>query len=467
MKKIYLILELALAFMFTLQLNAQTCRFPAYNTTNYTVSYNLSLADPHLRSKDSTHCLCGETYFYSFTGLQPSDDDSRMIELTGGTENPASNPSLPAVLCRLLQAYHQSDFNAVKQQYCPEDAAAFDNFFADNAVKQGFIATMARVNKMKLLFTFDMPDYTVAMVSTYFNSAAQDIITPFYMKNVNGQWYASVVKDTSYIAAGFMAFLSTKSVSDLVNGNDWDGDGVANDQDNCPCVSNPNQQDSDGDGVGDACDNCKNTPNPGQEDFDEDGVGDVCDNCVKKYNPDQLDSDHDGLGDSCDNCKFYPNPRQLDFDQDGIGNDCDDDIDNDGIPNEDDGDMDGDEVLNDDDNCPFHFNPGQDDSDGDGIGDACDNCPMTPNPNQEDGDNDGVGDICDEDTDGDGVPDGVDNCPYVANPDQEDLDCDGIGDVCDPDKDGDMVPNENDNCPDYFNPDQTDVNGNGIGDICE
>ena len=37
---------------------------------------------------------------------------------------------------------------------------------------------------------------------------------------------------------------------------DADGDGIADDADNCPTVANPDQLDSDGDGVGDACDAC-------------------------------------------------------------------------------------------------------------------------------------------------------------------------------------------------------------------
>ena len=40
---------------------------------------------------------------------------------------------------------------------------------------------------------------------------------------------------------------------------DTDGDGVADNEDNCPNTYNPGQADSDGDGVGDACESVENT----------------------------------------------------------------------------------------------------------------------------------------------------------------------------------------------------------------
>jgi hypothetical protein len=81
---------------------------------------------------------------------------------------------------------------------------------------------------------------------------------------------------------------------------DSDGDGICDNVDNCPTISNPNQEDTDGDGVGDVCDNCPHASNPNQEDADGDSVGDVCDNCLGVPNPDQSDLNKNGIGDLCD-----------------------------------------------------------------------------------------------------------------------------------------------------------------------
>lgn len=103
--------------------------------------------------------------------------------------------------------------------------------------------------------------------------------------------------------------------------SDSDGDGVADDVDNCPDDANADQANNDGDNHGNVCDNCPDNSNNDQADFDTDDIGDVCDACT--------DVDGDGYG----------NP--------GYSNTCDDD------------------------NCPNVYNPGQEDSDSDGIGDAC------------------------------------------------------------------------------------------------
>jgi hypothetical protein len=124
---------------------------------------------------------------------------------------------------------------------------------------------------------------------------------------------------------------------------DHDGDGVADNADNCPFVANAGQTDTDGDGIGDACDP---TPNG---DTDGDGVDNLSDNCPAVSNADQKDTDGDGIGDVCD-----PTPNG--------------------------------------------------DTDGDGVDNLSDNCPAVSNADQKDTDGDGMGDVCDTDADGDGMP---------------------------------------------------------------
>src|SRR5690606_24503346 len=71
--------------------------------------------------------------------------------------------------------------------------------------------------------------------------------------------------------------------------SDLDGDGILDQDDNCPEASNPSQADGNDDGVGDAC-----------TDGDGDGIFDPNDNCPEAANADQADSDEDGVGDACE-----------------------------------------------------------------------------------------------------------------------------------------------------------------------
>ncbi len=296
-------------------------------------------------------------------------------------------------------------------------------------------------------------------------------------------WFALLGLMTLFVLAGCNSDSSGDSdsaVAGVVEEQNDDGDGIAEDEDNCPAIFNPLQEDADGDGIGDACDtdsdndglsdaadNCPLVANPGQEDADGDGLGDVCDN--------NADGDMDGFDDDVDNCPAVPNPGQENQDRDSFGDACD-------------SDQDGDGVDNGADNCPAVSNASQADFDNDGAGNACDadldgdgadndadNCPLFANPGQEDGDGDGIGDACEDsvDGDGDGLPDSDDNCPAVANPNQEDLDGDGTGNACDADTDGDGIEDENalgqpnDNCPLVQNADQADTDGDGLGDACD
>lgn len=161
-------------------------------------------------------------------------------------------------------------------------------------------------------------------------------------QNTNGSWSRdgahSEVAESTWAA---ICLASTQIADD-------DGDGTADDLDNCADISNPDQANSDSDPFGNACDedddndqfidsldNCPIHSNTDQSDIDDDGIGDVCD----------TDLDNDGV-DFGDNCPNHANSDQLDTDDDLIGNVCDDDDDNDG-------------VLDQDDNCPVDANPTQ------------------------------------------------------------------------------------------------------------
>ncbi|MBO4350403.1 MAG: thrombospondin type 3 repeat-containing protein [Proteobacteria bacterium] len=119
---------------------------------------------------------------------------------------------------------------------------------------------------------------------------------------------------------------TTMYTGDYTAADDADGDGIADDVDNCPTIFNPirpmeldrKQTDTDDDGWGDICDpyplcaandaTCDDDTPPTEKDTDKDGIKDAVDNCPTKANPDQADADGDGKGDICDACPNDANP---------------------------------------------------------------------------------------------------------------------------------------------------------------
>lgn len=235
---------------------------------------------------------------------------------------------------------------------------------------------------------------------------------------------------------------------------DVDGDGVGDDVDNCPYISNSAQANYDNDSKGDACD----------EDDDNDSVLDIDDNCLRgnlswissmltDHDSDgcadlteDFDDDNDGLYDQIDSCALgdvgWTSSALTDYDFDGCqdaGEDYDDD--NDRI-------CDAEEV--------------------DGFW-ACtessasaDLCPTSPpsffSTLTNDGDQDGCQDIGEDlDDDNDGFFDELDHCPVNAGTSNlgslmgcSDFDNDGYADSID------EFPTE----PTQW----SDLDGDGFGD---
>ena len=112
---------------------------------------------------------------------------------------------------------------------------------------------------------------------------------------MTSEWLADdilEVRSYAYDSAGNSSLLyarvSVTEISTSPPSDDADGDGVPDDEDNCPDTPNADQDDTDGDGTGNACDNCPNDPektDPGEcgcgiadTDSDGDGAPDCVDN---------------------------------------------------------------------------------------------------------------------------------------------------------------------------------------------
>jgi outer membrane protein OmpA-like peptidoglycan-associated protein len=148
-------------------------------------------------------------------------------------------------------------------------------------------------------------------------------------------------------------------------------------------------KDSDGDGLLDEEDNCPTEPEDNDNFEDDDGCPDP-------------DNDRDGIPDERDKCPDAPEDKDGFEDDDGCP---DPDNDGDGMPDgqdkcpDDPEDSDG---FEDEDGCP------EPDNDGDGILDLQDRCPLQKEDVDKFNDQDGCPDL---DNDADGLPDERDKCP--------------------------------------------------------
>ncbi|MBF0371371.1 MAG: tandem-95 repeat protein [Magnetococcales bacterium] len=93
---------------------------------------------------------------------------------------------------------------------------------------------------------------------------------------------------TITVGDGELAISDSFILTVIETGADTDGDGVLDEEDNCPSVANPNQEDLDGDAVGNTCD--LDDDNDGMSDLDEMDYG------LDPEDPGDADSDLDGDG---------------------------------------------------------------------------------------------------------------------------------------------------------------------------
>jgi len=305
-------------------------------------------------------------------------------------------------------------------------------------------------------------------------------LAPNTFLNLQGEYRYSLADNRNNLTYGVGLIFrlvpgqkAKESVEDVppppVSKKDKDGDGVADDDDECPdeagIPSLLGCPDRDGDTVADKIDKCPDEPGPASSlgcpekpepvvepqvvDSDNDGIADSEDKCPNEYGPASRggcppkDSDGDGILDDMDECPDKAGPLAMmgcpDTDKDGLSDQKDDcpeqagsaalkgcpDTDKDGVPDK-------------DDDCPTVKGPKESrgcpdlDADDDGVNDDVDKCPNQPGPAATQG--------C-PDRDGDGVPDRLDNCPDKAGP----------YNGC-PDTDDDGVEDSKDDCPDIAGP---------------
>ncbi|MAH07035.1 hypothetical protein CMI38_02165 [Candidatus Pacearchaeota archaeon] len=154
------------------------------------------------------------------------------------------------------------------------------------------------INADKLRFVLEYDDVLKIKEVSFFSYqvGSESSFVYFYVDNKCNEkfrfYFGEYGEDNAGRGSRSLPVEFSISVDTFKNGdynNDFDGDSVGNDDDNCLMVANGDQKDINYNQRGDAC-----------EDDDKDGTVNGLDNCVDVHNPGQLDGDGDGKGNECD-----------------------------------------------------------------------------------------------------------------------------------------------------------------------
>jgi probable HAF family extracellular repeat protein len=137
---------------------------------------------------------------------------------------------------------------------------------ADGNIVFGYSAAAGSSSSITWIWT---PWTGIQPLSDYLTAQGLDMsgIQPFFIAGVSADASTIVITCLNGQGSTTRAF----RISGIRHPQDTDGDGVVDDQDNCPATSNPNQADCNDDGVGDACELAA-----GASDINQDGVPDNC-----------------------------------------------------------------------------------------------------------------------------------------------------------------------------------------------
>ena len=407
---------------------------------------------------------------------QAHDGNDQVYAFLNGADTTGANGTTGTVNFAL---HHFSD---------QEPSAIVDE--GDNAVTATWTITQP-LSSSELVLTFEIPDFLFKEFEIESRDAKHIILAAVALGDTQNFLRFGGMQPAGLVE--HFPLINVPALDEVIanfdyNRPDTDGDGEADDVDNCPADANADQADSDGNGRGDVCDSSQ----PSDDIFTQDNVnGDYVISFPGEPGQPDDQAFYKFMENGTGTVFFSDGPIEgegfvwtvengtltLDITVESGGHDLD-------LYTIESGTTEGatiNAVVDEGSDGSIEYSgpaewardtgQGGDDSDGDGIDDNVDNCPNHSNPGQEDNngvdDGDGIGDACEVDpngdSDGDGVDNGVDNCPDISNANQDNIDNDLWGDVCDPDVDNDGFPNEED----AFESDNTewfDVDEDGVGD---